>query len=277
MKIITDNTSLMRFVPNSIAPVKGETTLFDKISVHLQLAEQWVCDTFTSDSTLTRIASYTDSNMLKHYIGQIIVAEALHRAVPSLDLVMTPNGFGIVSNNTITPASKQRVDRLLGNLIDLRDDAIENALLLLPEAHAWADSRQSQFFGATLFPNIDLATLCGVNSNRWTKYIELRSRVFSIEQSLADEYFSPELMDVLRRQFLFGDLSVERLKVVHLIRSQIVDVLLDRPINGTRMRDCVNYIRYNPTLFHEWQNSETAKLFSPPKFENDKKAKGYFF
>lgn len=277
MKIITDNTSLMRFVPNSIAPVKGETSLFDKISIHLQLSEQWVCDTFTSESTLTRIASYTDSNMLKHYIGQIIVAEALHRAVPSLDLVMTPNGFGIVSNNTITPASKQRVDRLLGNLIELRDDAIKNALLLLPEAHAWADSRQSQFFGATLFPNINLATLCGVNSNRWTKFLELRSRVIGIEQSLADEYFSPELMMKLQWESLYNQLDPFHLKVVQIIRSQIVDVLLDRPINGTRMRDCVNYIRSNPLRFLEWQNSETAKLFSPPKFENDKKAKGYFF
>lgn len=57
----------------------------------------------------------------------------------------------------------------------------------------------------------------------------------------------------------------------------ILAVLLDRPINSTRIRDCVNYIRYNPTLFPEWHDSETAKLFTPPKFENDKKAKGYFF
>lgn len=277
MKIITDNVSLMRFVPNSIAPVKGESSLFDKIAIHLQLAEQWVSDTFTSEATLTRIATYTDSNMLKHYIGQIIVAEALHRAVPSLDLVVTPNGFGVVSNNTISPASKQRVDRLLGILIELRDDAIENALKLLPEAHAWLDSLQARDFGSTLFPNIDLASLCGVNANRWTKFLELRSQVIGIEDSLAEEYFSNELMSALRQQFLMGNISDERLKIVQLIRSQTIDVIQDRPINALRMRDCVNFIRNNPSRFSEWHNSDTAKLFSPPIFINDKKSKGYFF
>ncbi|MBR5825029.1 MAG: hypothetical protein IKY67_12920 [Paludibacteraceae bacterium] len=29
--------------------------------------------------------------------------------------------------------------------------------------------------------------------------------------------------------------------------------------------------------FSQWHNSDTAKLFSPPKFENKKEKKGYWF
>ena len=84
-------------------------------------------------------------------------------------------------------------------------------------------------------------------------------------------------MSALRQQFLMGNISDERLKIVQLIRSQTIDVIQDKPINALRMRDCVNFIRNNPSRFSEWQNSDTAKLFSPPTFTNDKKSKGYFF
>ena len=33
----------------------------------------------------------------------------------------------------------------------------------------------------------------------------------------------------------------------------------------------------NPESFSEWHLSETAKLFGPPVFRNEKKATGYFF
>lgn len=277
MKLILDNSMLMRYVPHGIKPVAGENPLFDKIEVHLQLAEDWVVATFVPETTLTRILSYADNNPLKHHLCQLTVADALCRAVPSLDLVLTPNGFGVVNTNTVAAASKQRVDRLIGSLRETRDAEIEQMLLLLPGAHAWANSAHADFFGATLFPNIDLATLCGVSSGRWDKYLELRSRCISIELTLAEDYFSPELMSELRQEFLLGTISAQRLRLVHAIRSQIVDVLQDKAINGTRMRDLVNFIRYNPLLFPTWHNSATASLFSPPKFENKKDSKGYWF
>lgn len=33
----------------------------------------------------------------------------------------------------------------------------------------------------------------------------------------------------------------------------------------------MNFIRNNPDEFPEWHNSDTAKVFSPPKFVNKKK------
>lgn len=35
------------------------------------------------------------------------------------------------------------------------------------------------------------------------------------------------------------------------------------------------YIRLNPEFFSEWHQSETAKLFAPPVFRNEKKTSGY--
>ena len=132
-------------------------------------------------------------------------------------------------------------------------------------------------FQATLFPNIDLVSLCGFTEHRWEKYLELRSKVLDIEDSLAEEYFSHELMAVLRHQALATSANESYAWIVARMKPQIVDFIHDKPINHRKMIDIVNFIRNNPEEFPEWHNSDTAKLFSPPKFENKKENKGYWF
>lgn len=266
---------LMRYVPHSIKPVAGENPLFDKIEVHLESAESWVEQNFTGSELLNDIDALNPA--LVDALRLLVVADALDRAVPSLDLVLTPNGFGVVNTNTVAAASKQRVDRLIGSMRELRDGAIEQALSLLPGEEDWAETPQAHYFATTLFPNIDLCSLCGHNSGRWEKYVELRSRAVGIELTLAEDYFSPELMSELRLLNLLGSLSAEQQRVVQAIRSQVVEVLQGNPINGNRMRDMVNFIRYRPGTFRLWHTSATAKLFSPLKFENKKDSHGYWF
>lgn len=110
MKIITTEEQLRSHIPNIIASVKGETPLLEKLALFLDLAEDWVINTFTSTSTFNTICGYTDSNNIRILCCRLVVAEALLRAIPSLDIVLTPNGFGIVSTNNLAPASKPRID-----------------------------------------------------------------------------------------------------------------------------------------------------------------------
>lgn len=104
--LINDNDTLRKYVPNTLKAVAGELSLFDKIQYHLLQAEQWLTDTFVSSDTMSRIRTYSDSTPLLHYCRIITAAEAMLHAVPQLDLILTPNGFGIVSNQNIAPASK---------------------------------------------------------------------------------------------------------------------------------------------------------------------------
>jgi len=56
---------------------------------------------------------------------QIAAYDAFHRAIPHLDVILTPNGFGIVSNSNIAPASKERVERLMASLLEHRSSRIK--------------------------------------------------------------------------------------------------------------------------------------------------------
>ena len=65
--------------------------------------------------------------------------------------------------------------------------------------------------------------------------------------------------------------------LINAIRGQVVDLLNGGSIRMRDLIDVVNHIRCNPDLFPEWHASETAKLFSPPIFENKNENKGYWF
>lgn len=271
LKLIKSADILDRYIPNAISSVKGEKSLFDKLTPWLEMAEVWVKDTFTSETTFTTIAGYSDDNIIKPLTAQVVVSEAFRRAVPSLDLVLTPNGFGIVSNSNVAPASKERIARLIMSLESTRDAALALLIPKLAGASKWTTSSQCTWFRSTLFQDLSVVADLGITEHRWEKYVELREQIIAVEQSLAEEYFSKEQMAEWRSNISRND------PIIPLVKTEIVSLLKGNAISVKSMMDCVNYIRNNPTTYAKWHASNTAKLFSPPKFENKKQAKGYWF
>lgn len=277
-KLITTDAQLRSHLPNIIASVKGETPFIERLALFLDLAEDWVRTTFTSETTFNTICGYTDSNPLKVLASRLVVADALRRAIPSLDIVLSPNGFAVVNTSNLAPASKPRVDRLIGSMLSHRDDCIAALLPGLVGASKWLTSSQADFFGATLFPDLRIVdAVGGATVSKWDRYLELHPQVIDLEASLAEEWLSPELMAALRSETLRGDLPEKRHEIVRQIKAQVVGYLHGGSFNSRRLADIVNYIRQNAESFEEWHKSETAKLFAPPVFRNERKASGYFF
>lgn len=62
---------------------------------------------------LGALQTYVDESQVLHTMALLL---GVLRVLPSLDLVATPTGFGIVSNEHVAPASRERVDTLTRNL-----------------------------------------------------------------------------------------------------------------------------------------------------------------
>lgn len=58
------------------------------------------------------IESLGATNALKLTYIRLLSFQAYENAIPFADLIQTQNGFGVVSNSNIAPASKERVERL---------------------------------------------------------------------------------------------------------------------------------------------------------------------
>ena len=284
-KLIPNNEILLRFVPNVLKSVQGELALFEKIQSHLEVAEDWLGANFLSAPVLDKIATLGDdsSNKLLHHARIAEVAEAMLHAIPQLDLVLTPNGFGIVSNSNVAPASKERVERLLASLEKMRDDTLQVLLPMLTAEAAWATSAPCQYFQSVLYPWLDLPRQLGSTDHVWQRYQELHSRMIEIEQRLAADFFSGELLSALRKAHLFGAWestpSAPHYKRAwqHIFAIELF-MLRENECPVPSCIEVVNALRNAPEgVFEEWKQSPVALLFENHGYKNERKSGGYWF
>ena len=285
-QLIPDNKVLLQFVPNVLKSVQGETLLFDKIAPHLVVAEACLTTTLLSEAVLTELLSVSETanNKLLHYARMAVAAEAMLHAVPQLDLVLTPNGFGVVSNTNIAPASKERVERLLLSLEKMRDDTLAVLLPLLTQEAAWATSDPCQYWSQTLSPWLDLPRKLGSTDHTWQQYQIIHEKQVAIEERLAHDFFSCELLETLRQAELLGKWgetpSAPYYKRAwrHIFAIELYMLREEGEVPFSSGIEVVNSLRNAPDgIFEEWKQSETAALFENHGYKNKKQSSGYFF
>ena len=277
MLLITTNEQLTELLPNIAVTVKGETPLIDKLVPFLNTAEQWVADTFLSSAMLADIGSRYDTDTLRAITTQVVVYEAFRRALPHLDVILTPNGFGIVSNANIAPASKERIERLQSSLLINRDAAIHQLLTLLCKQQCWLATEQAEFFRGTMFSNLK-------HGQSLQDYLEMREKLIPLEEHIATQYLSMELLSTLQAQVQSCQFSTDKHKhICRVLQAVEVECLSNTtsttlsPQEHLTLTQIVELIRSNPEDFPEWHASTTAQLYTPQVFENKKESKAYWF
>ena len=273
MYLITSDEQLRPYLPNALKTVAGEMSFFDKLSADLHASEMWLTAHFITPQLLETLAEEQKEVALT-LTRRIVVSDALLRAVPQLDLVLTPNGFGIVSNQNVVPASKDRVDRLMANLELVRDRALQELLPMLPSIPDWA---QASYFGATLFPFLDIAPLLGHRDHFWARHQDYQPRLVQMEQELADKFISTALYQRLRLAQLNGSYSIVEADLINRLRAVELALLRGEPLPIHELHSMVTLIRSNPEDFPEWATSSTAALYTDQSFHNKKQSSGYWF
>ena len=277
MILIKSNEQLKKYIPNTLKEVQGEASLYDKMYSYIASAEKWLQTYLLSYDTMAEVCDLDDSHELKALCCNIVAVDAFHHAVPSLDLVLTPNGFGIVSNQNLTPASKERVVRLQKSLLRNRDEMLDQLLHILPSFSDWKTRSTAQFFKFTLFQNLELCTLMEVPEELWKNYIMLRAKVVEIEREMITHFVSMEQMDVFHSEVMDGNASSKHAIVIEWLKDAIISRLKNIPPSRTLVEDVVNIMRDNPEDFPQWHASSMPKAFSPIVFQNKKSNKAYWF
>ena len=118
--------------------------------------------------------------LLKRYI----CLKAYSLAIPSLDLVLTPTGFGVVSNQNLAPASADRVRALRESVRDDADAALEDLIDALRNFEEWADNSHSWLFFQSLFWRAEDLRYLGKPEATRRDLIELRPEIARAEDEL---------------------------------------------------------------------------------------------
>ena len=263
MKYITNNELLTAYIPNVVTAVEGEKDLFTKITPHLTMAEAWL------EANVVKHDDIASNESAMTYAKIIIANDGFRRAVPSLDLILTENGFGIVSDNNVAPASRDRINALLKGLQAQVDEAIEAMDTIL----------NGTILGGTVFKGYEAQRQQEVTEDFFARFRADKPKIIAKEESIAEKVISQEVLQRLRHVAYNGSSAVEeivlQIKVQHLVIGKLTGKMDDFAVKAI-VREMVDLIRKNPDTFPNWENSEAAKYWADYSYKNDKNSGGFW-
>ena len=213
--LIKTNEELRHYIANVIHELQTEKTLYDKIIPFLEQAQREVERRFIGSMTL---------NEDEHEAAcSLIAIKAFYQAIPSLDLVLTPNGFGVVSSNNMAPASKERVERLRASLLEAYDGWAVNLISVLRLNEEWLASDVAEPYSRTLLWNIDEANFIRKeDESLFDAYMRIQPLAVNFEQVVETDFLGPSLMARLHNCF-FNPGADSEAKQLAVIVAQVKD------------------------------------------------------
>ena len=227
MILIPDNATLRQFIPNTFSTLQNQATLFDKIEPMLTEAEIWLTEHLIPEHLLIEVvdSAVSQSDPLYFLPRRIVALMAWRSAIPSLDVLITANGISVTENNTLKPAAKAKIDRLLSSVTTSIDATLKTLIRLLPEIPGWKDTDQAASFRQTLFPSLRYLSMLGIFSDLWNWHEAVTPQIKAIEDRIADDFISQELMDALRFEAQNGCNEHVRIRMIDSLRSIVLKVL----------------------------------------------------
>ena len=119
--------------------VSAHVEVYEKVEPHFNSTYD-DCKASVLGDVGTDAAESGDNAELIKAVKQWVCLQAFLSVFRQLDLVLTPTGFGVVSTNQMAPASKQRVDALIGHLRDSVLIAHGRLLTALCKVSGWGSS-----------------------------------------------------------------------------------------------------------------------------------------
>lgn len=186
LKILTAE-NITQFAPNILREVTGETPFSEKLAPFIASAKAWLeAEYLGPDDFLS-----PEENKVA---VRVVVTKAYADALPSLDIVVTPTGIGVVNTDTIAPASKERVERLVKSLRDILHDNLTLLVDLCHKYPAWRESEPGRFFCATFLSSLlDLRAM-----PEGVTFEDMRLKALIVEQKMADRFLGHNLMASMR-------------------------------------------------------------------------------
>lgn len=221
-------------------------------------------------------AAVESDERLKKEVVSYICLDAFLKVFRQLDLVLTSTGFGVVSNNTTAPASRDRVNALEAQLRIERLRSVAVLLGDLTKVTGWGSEQVASQNIRYVMWNV-------------TQLERMADRSIDVDQWMAAQQGIIETDIMLRRKV--SDALLEKVMtkirtfspdmkwwdVIHLMEEITFLHLWHSPMELERMNNLVNVLEADPETFSSYINSDAYKVNHYDKFKNDKSNTAFFF
>lgn len=279
--MIVDYKTFIRCCPSSATP---SPELFNTFAEAIAKADGEI-RSLVGDEIYTRLEAVPLENtgaavaMLSLAAVSYICNRAYCDALPHLDLVLTPTGFGVVSNANVAPASADRVNRLRAHLernwLTARMSLLEG--LVATDEGGWRDSPQAvREISSSLFWRKVHYGMLGKVITSVAELEELHPKIALAETNLATVISTEMFRSVLDAQRHLP-MAVEMAVVASLCRKFVVAVVSDSGDADAIRRSILDHLTRNIDSFPAFKNSSVFAAIKSTRYENAEDDPCFFF
>lgn len=245
--------------------------VFDMLQPHLAETEQQL------KSELFGSFDYTSVDGLEAIAVRLVCLRTYYEQIPHLDLVLTPTGFGVVSNENVAPASADRVKALRQQVRNACDDVLDEAILAMLGTD-WVKTVSGRIHVNSLFLTArDLRRYAGMpdahRSDLLERLVQIAEAEEYIRRTVSSEFFEA-LLDMIRSNAIndVHFLLVYELKVA-------IGAWLSGSKNVFRMKvaDVINRMENHIDDYPQYKDSEAYKVKHFEHYQNGNDDTTYFF
>jgi len=225
----------------------------------------------------------TDESGLLPTLERYVCVTAAYEELPALDLVATPTGFGVVSNQNTAPASRDRVNAYREQL-RIERTSVWEALLMGLFATTWSDSRDCRslivcnlFFAPFLFRRF------GVRDEGREVYFE---EMLNMQPALhqAQDYLEGIISPALHERLSLLQPKEDSLDAVPALaiersRRLMAAIMQRRPPRDVQRltRTLLDHIRAHKEEFPEYTASAEYAAQTAKPYQNEREHPTFFF
>lgn len=251
--------------------------VFEMIETYIDTAKYEVAEKILGDAGVAAVNNGKNV-MLVRFVKQLVCYNAFLPHFRSLDLVLTATGFGVVSTQDLSPASKARVDALKSQLNIERKRIECRVIEQLFSVEGWAAQRQRTLCVPTLFYHFDyLSEYAGVESPTINDWRRVQPLIMEADALLRTK-IGNEQMDTLLMHVASGCTTSEEMTacmtILHVIGLHIADNHRAEKVYCTSL---MNHIEAHLDVFSSYRDSQAYQTNHFKGYENTKESGVFIF
>lgn len=254
-----------------------EKVLYVATSQHMEVFES--VEPYIEDSAYECIGDFfgglktDDARTLKN-ARQYVCLDAFLNVFRQLDLVLTPTGFGVVANQTTSPASRQRVDALELQLKVEREKAKARLTDRLTRLKGWGATAAARRCIRTVFYSILLFERYSTKPVNYDSWQAAQIDIMEADMKLRKKISSAQMekvLDALRN-------GKDDYPALLVALQEFTALYIDKsPLTGEKMRTIILAMERDPSHYEEYMKSDEYKVNHHEPFENKKDSPAFFF
>lgn len=272
--IVSTLTQVRKILPSY--NLKSTGTLETRLSDFLARAQEWVTERIIGTDIETLLEQPvtqdgTDSHeKLRLLVQRVICEHAYIEATPEMDLQLSEAGFVVQSNEAMSPASQQRVERLLNSLSErmARDaDALVRYLIKNSVQNAtyiqWRVSEQFLYLTQCFTPTLETAAEAReeYRDAKWDDFYDAQPRMADALHTTVAGYVSDDEVNAMIEMYRHDEWQpVHRKAARWMRRSVLADIAGKEDDAAACAAMARNVMAANEAAFPEFVESDRYEM-----------------